>query len=93
VGEPARRLVFRSGGEFVGLDNYGELNRVFTGPGTALAIGLGLAAGAIAVVVGGGLALLAYRAGRAGRRIVWIGFALPLASLASTAIIAAWHPV
>jgi len=82
---------FRDGADFVGLDNYGRLDAVFFGPGTLLAVGLGLATGAIAVVLGGGLAFLAYRAGRVGRRLVWIGFSLPLAALASTAILSAWQ--
>ncbi|NUR51728.1 MAG: sugar ABC transporter permease [Hamadaea sp.] len=85
-----RTVFFREGGDFVGLDNYGRLDTMFGG-GTFLAIGLGLATGAVAVVGGGGLAYFANRAGRVGRRFVWIGFALPVAALSSVAIASAWQ--
>ncbi|MEV6967081.1 hypothetical protein AB0M47_18395 [Hamadaea sp. NPDC051192] len=75
--------------EFIGLENYGHLDR-FYGSGTLVAVGLGLAAAAVAIVVGGGIAFLAHRSGRVGRRLVWIGFALPLSALASSAVAVAW---
>ncbi|NUR72943.1 MAG: sugar ABC transporter permease [Hamadaea sp.] len=75
--------------EFIGLDNYGHLDR-FYGVGAVAVIGIGLAAAAIAILIGGGVAYLAHRSGRTGRRLVWIGFALPLAALASTAVAISW---